>query len=162
MKMVNFKYHTSSSSYPELLLLNIKSDISPDLQNITGIVSGIDSEFVHIATLRKVNVFLHDILSVSKYCEHIVLVLPYNPPGTLSNIVILLFAGQVSGLSRIQADQLLKQSEVYKISLTNESKVQMSPLPLIHPAKQVMGQLCLISATIQSLLMVGCSLGSWM
>ena len=138
--MVSFKYHTASSSYPEELLLNLKSNISPDLQNITRIVSGIDSEFVHIALFRKVNVFLYDILSVSKYCESIVLVLPYSPPGTLSNLVALLYAGQVSGLSRIQAQQLLKLAEVLKISLTNECKENRSTTSPINYETDKLGQ----------------------
>ena len=138
--MVSFKYHTASSSYPEELLLNLKSNISPDLQNITRIVSGIDSEFVHIALLRKVNVFLYDILSVSKYCESIVLVLPYSPPGTLSNLVALLYAGQVSGLPRIQAQQLLKLAEVLKISLTNECKENRSTTSSINYETDKLGQ----------------------
>ena len=120
--MASFKYQTSSNSYPEEILSYLKSDISPDLLNVAKIVSGADSEFVHVEILRRVNVFLHDLLSLSKCCENNVLILSYSPPGTLSNLVALLYAGQVSGLSKIQTQQVLKLANVLEINITTESK----------------------------------------
>ena len=111
---------TSSPNYLNTLLLDIKSDISIFGHNVVQLVSGDESAYIHGALLTNVSMFLHDILPSSCLCENNVLILPSSPPSTLANLVTLLYAGHISGLSRSQSSHVITIAKSLDLDITSE------------------------------------------
>ena len=120
--MVTLKKKSSSLSYANALLEELKSETFTKQYNVSKIVSGDENVFVHSALLRNVSVFLRDILSSSNCCEDNVFILPSSPKSTLDNLVTLLYTGQIFGLSRCQADQVVEIAKGLHIDITKETK----------------------------------------
>ena len=92
---------TSCPSYSNTLLLELMSE--KHNHDVVQLISSGEREYIHKALLKNVSTLLSDILSSSCVCDKNVLILPASPPSTLGNLVTLLYAGHITGLSRGQA-----------------------------------------------------------
>ena len=119
--MVNLRKQPSSApSYPTALLLDLKSEIVAEENNVSQLVSGEEKAFVHCALLSNASAFLHDTLPSVCSCESNILILPSSPPSTLDNLVTLLYTGSISDISRYQAGQVVNLARVLDINITSE------------------------------------------
>ena len=119
--MVNLRKQPSSApSYPTALLLDLKSEIVAEENNVSQLVSGEEKAFVHCALLINASAFLHDTLPSVCSCESNILILPSSPPSTLDNLVTLLYTGSISAISRYQAGQVVNLARVLDINITSE------------------------------------------
>ena len=85
---------------------------------VTKLVSGVEQVCVYTALLSKASVFLSGLLSSSSCCENNVIILPTSPPSTLDCLLNLLYTGTMSGITKYQADQVIKIASYLDIRVT--------------------------------------------
>ena len=115
--MVAMKNQIGFPSSSESLLLHLMSENCNAQCNVIQLISSAEKAYVHTAILTNVNVFLFDILSSSCICDYNVLVLPASPPSTLRNLVTLLHTGNIKGLSKEQACDVIELAKGFNLDI---------------------------------------------
>ena len=118
--MVALKNQIGFPCYSESLLLHLMSENCNAQHNVVQLISSGERAYVHTAILTNVNVFLCDILSSSCICDSSVLVLPASPPSTLRNFVALLHTGNIKGLSKEQACDVIELAKGFNLDISSE------------------------------------------
>ena len=116
--MVTLKRNISPISYKMSFLQSLKPRINDKNHNVTKLVSGDEQVCVYTALLSNASVFLSGLLSSSFCCENNAIILPASPPSTLDCLLNLLYTGNMSGMTKYQADQVIKIASYLDISVT--------------------------------------------
>ena len=110
----------STSSYPNGLLLELKAQTLSTADGAVLLSSNTDSVFVHKALLRNASKFLRALFGDSCCSGPDIMILPSNPPTSLSSLVTLLYSGQISILLEEQARHISVLAKCIGIELISD------------------------------------------
>lgn len=118
----------SSSSYPNLLLLDLKKQNLAYKDSAVLLLSDEESIYVHSFLLGNASKFLHSLIQDS--FSHVI-ILPSSPPSTLSNLVTLLYEGRISNITKQQARQIHILAKNVGIEITDVDSVEIEDISSI-------------------------------